>query len=94
MYVLVYAVINIAALVAELSHRQSGYVAFVMLYEYSPPFATVKAGDDFPFRKPSTPNILKMPKMSVDFLKKLLKKTQKKPGCIVQPGIRELLAII
>jgi len=35
----------------------------------SPPFATAKAGDDFPFRNPSTPRILKKPEAAVLFSK-------------------------
>jgi len=40
---------------------------------FSPPFATAKAGDDFPFHNPSTPGIFETPKISGDFSKKLLR---------------------
>jgi len=32
-------------------------------FMFSPPFATAKAGDYFPFHKPSTPSIFEMPEM-------------------------------
>ena len=38
----------------------------------SPPFATAKAGDDFPFRNPSTNGTGKMPNIQRKFLKKFL----------------------
>jgi len=44
----------------------------------SPPFATAKAGDDFPFRNPSTPRILEKPKAAVLFSKKF-EKIQNEP---------------
>jgi hypothetical protein len=45
----------------------------------SPPFATAKAGDDFPFRNPSTNGAGKMPNIQRKFLKKFFLNDKMRP---------------